>query len=238
MRSRASARVTGSSRPRANCSSATGSPPRRSTRSSSGRGSRRARCTTTSPTSEPLYLGAYDAAHVRLAERIRELSVDGRGREPFEVFVDACAAFLESVVTEPWVVRLTVAEGPAALGNAEWRALDEGYAADTIGVPLQKLQARGAVRADVDVATATALINAAINEAALRVATAPDVSAELARTVPALRSAPGRIRARTLNAIVPHRRHLVQVPPAGSPHWPRFPPESAEQLDNSFAYLE
>jgi AcrR family transcriptional regulator len=135
-----------------------------------------------------LYLAAYDAAHVRLAERIRELSVDGRGRPPFEVFVDACAAFLESVVTEPWVVRLTVAEGPVALGNAEWRTLDEGYAWDTIGVPLQQLQSRGFVRADVDVVVATALINAAINEAALRVATAPDVSAELSRAVPALRA--------------------------------------------------
>jgi AcrR family transcriptional regulator len=135
-----------------------------------------------------LYLGAYDAAHVRLAERIRELAVDRRGRDPFEVFVDLCVAFLESVVTEPWVVRLTVAEGPAALGNVEWRALDEGYAWDTIGVPLEQLQSRGFVRADVDVTAATALINAAVNEAALRVATAPDVSAELARTVPALRA--------------------------------------------------
>ena len=125
---------------------------------------------------------------MRLAERIRERSVDGRGQPPLEVFVDACAAFLESVVTEPWVVRLTVAERPVALGNAEWRALDEGYAWDTIGVPLQKLQSRGFVRADIDVATATALINAAINEAALRVATAPDMSAELERSVPALRA--------------------------------------------------
>ena len=100
----------------------------------------------------------------------------------------SCVAFLESVVTEPWVVRLTVAEGPVALGNVEWRALDDGYASDTIGVPLGRLQARGFVRADVDVTTATALVNAAINEAALRVATAPDVSAELDRPVPALRA--------------------------------------------------
>lgn len=90
-----------------------------------------------------LYLGAYDAAHPRLAQQIAELATDGRGRAPFEVFVDACVAFLQSVITEPWVMRLTVAEGPGAMGNAEWRALDDGYAWDTIGVPLEQMQARG-----------------------------------------------------------------------------------------------
>ena len=135
-----------------------------------------------------LYLGAYDAAHARLAQQIAELATDGRGRAPFEVFVDACVAFLQSVITEPWVMRLTVAEGPGAMGNAEWRALDDGYAWDTIGVPLEQMQARGHVRADVDVVAATALVNAAINEAAVRIATAPDAAAELDRTVPALRA--------------------------------------------------
>jgi AcrR family transcriptional regulator len=142
-----------------------------------------------------LYLAAYDSAHARLRQRIDELIVDGRGRDQFDVFVESCVAFLQSVITEPWVMRLTVAEGPGALGNAEWRSLDDGYAWETIGVPLSRLQARGWVRDDVAVRPATALVNAAINEAAVRIAMSPDAVGELDRTVPALRALLAGLRA-------------------------------------------
>ena len=151
----------------------------------------------------------------RSARRAHPRGVDRRSRPP-----------------EPWVVRVTVDGGPVALGNAEWRALDEGDAWDTIGVPLEQLHSRGFVRADVDVVTATALVNAAINEAAPRHHRTR--RAGRARALAARPAGAGRgLRRRELRpSRALHRRHLrPRCRRPGSPlSW--FPPESAEQLQH------
>ena len=131
-----------------------------------------------------VYAACYRAAHERLAAVIESVGVDTVGRDRFDLFVDGCTAFLRSVVHEPWVVTITVAEGPVAFGAAEWAQRDTEYAWSTMGHFLFRMRERSEVRAEVDVYTATALLNAAINEAALRIVRADDPEAEFERVVP------------------------------------------------------
>lgn len=128
-----------------------------------------------------LYAACFVAAHDRLDELINGADVEVSGLDRFDRFVAGCLAFLRSVLNEPWVVAITVAEGPVALGPTEWAALDTEYAWSTMGQHLFRMQERGHVRSDVDVFTTTAVLNAAINEAALRIVRADAPEPEFER---------------------------------------------------------
>lgn len=135
-----------------------------------------------------VYTACYHHAHAHLARTIEAIRLDGRGRDPLDVFIDGAVLFLRSVVTDPWMVRLTVAEGPVALGHADWVALDNGFAWTTMGRHLARMQAHGIVLDNIDVDTLTSLINAAINEAAMSIVRADDREAAFVRTEPVIRA--------------------------------------------------
>lgn len=140
------------------------------------------------PDKRAVYVACYHAAHLRLAETIDSIAMDGRDRDPMDVFVEGAVVFLRSVITEPWIVALAVAEGPVALGTADWSALDNEFAWTTMGSHLYRMQERGMVRADVDIAAVTSIFNAAINEAAMRIVRADDPTEAFERAAPAIRA--------------------------------------------------
>ena len=135
-----------------------------------------------------VYVACYHHAQAQLARTIDAIRLDGRGRDPLDVFVEGAVLFLREVVTDPWIVRLTVAEGPIALGHDDWVALDDGFAWSTMGRHLARMQQHGVIDPGIDVEALTALLNAVVNEAALSIVRADDRSAAFDRVGPVIRA--------------------------------------------------
>ena len=103
-------------------------------------------------------------------------------------------AFMRAVV-DPAVRRILLVDGPAVLGWAVWRELDAAAAGQQLADGLTALD-----DLEVDPAAATALLNGAMNEAALWIAAGGDAGeAErgLLRIIGSLRRDPDRQRARS-----------------------------------------
>ncbi|MEW2359378.1 TetR/AcrR family transcriptional regulator [Spirillospora sp. NPDC029432] len=102
-----------------------------------------------------------------------------------------CRAFL-AAGTDPGVQRILLIDGPAVLGWAEWRAMDEAASARHLAEALAGLVAEGVIVRQ-PVAPLAHLLSGAMNEAALWLATSDepagleDVWAALARMLEALR---------------------------------------------------
>lgn len=94
-----------------------------------------------------------------------------------------CTAFL-TASTAPQVQQIMLVDGPAVLGWAEWRSLDEAASARHLAEALGELIADGTIAAQ-PVAPLTHLLSGAMNEAALWLATATDPHA-LEETLAAL----------------------------------------------------
>jgi AcrR family transcriptional regulator len=135
-----------------------------------------------------VFLAVYESALAELAARVQEIGDAGEAVDRVDVFADGCVWFVDRAATDQRMVRLLITEGRVAFGDSAWRALDDRFTSAEIERRMAALQARGSLRGDVDMAAIARLLNAAINEAALRVALADDRGAELARAVPALRA--------------------------------------------------
>ncbi|BCB76152.1 TetR/AcrR family transcriptional regulator [Phytohabitans flavus] len=104
-----------------------------------------------------------------------------------------CRAFL-TASTAPEVQRIMLVDGPAVLGWAEWRALDEAASAHHLAEALADLVADGTI-ATQPVAPLAHLLSGAMNEAALWLATTTSpyaleqTWAALARLLDGLRTA-------------------------------------------------
>ncbi|MBN9756434.1 Transcriptional regulator, TetR family [Pseudonocardia sp. Ae406_Ps2] len=85
-------------------------------------------------------------------------------------FVEGCRAFL-SVSNDPELSRIMLIDGPAVLGWAEWRRLDEQTSARHLAESLQQLVDDGVIAAQ-PVEPLTRLLSGAMNEAALWLAEA------------------------------------------------------------------
>jgi AcrR family transcriptional regulator len=94
-----------------------------------------------------------------------------------------CEAFL-TVSTDPALQRIMLVDGPAVLGWAEWRAMDEANSAHHLGDALTALMDAG-ILAPQPVAPLNHLLSGAMNEAALWLADAGG-PADLRSTVDAL----------------------------------------------------
>ncbi|HZG92917.1 MAG TPA: TetR/AcrR family transcriptional regulator [Pseudonocardia sp.] len=114
--------------------------------------------------------------------------------DPWTRLTAGCRAFL-AAATEPAVRRIMLVDGPAVLGWAEWRALDEATSASHLGDALDGLVEAG-VLARQPVAPLTRLLSGAMNEAALWLAETgdpadlADVVTALTRMLESLRTAP------------------------------------------------
>lgn len=118
----------------------------------------------------------------------------GAHEDPWAQLVAGCRAFLVAS-TDPAVARIALVDGPAVLGWAQWRALDEATSGRHLVEALETLVARG-VLAPRPVAPLAHLLGGAMNEAALwlagtdeadRPAALESVWAELAALLDALR---------------------------------------------------
>ncbi|MEE6308420.1 helix-turn-helix domain-containing protein [Plantactinospora veratri] len=112
--------------------------------------------------------------------------------DPWTRFTAGCEAFL-AASTDPEVQRIMLVDGPAVLGWAQWRALDEANSARHLTEALGALIETG-VLAPQPVTPLTRLLSGAMNEAALWLATSErpedvtDTVAALTRMLTALRA--------------------------------------------------
>lgn len=89
--------------------------------------------------------------------------------EPWDQLLAGCRAFLEASA-DPEVQRIMLVDGPAVLGWAEWRAMDEAGSARHLADALTALVEAGVV-APQPVPPLARLLSGAMNEAALWLAT-------------------------------------------------------------------
>lgn len=144
---------------------------------------------------QAVFLAVYEMTLADVAANAQRIGESTPGGDRVAVFVDGCVWFVERAVAAPALVRLLITEGPVALGERGWRELDDRFVGAEMERRLASLQARGLLRADVDMAAAARLVNAAVNEAALRVVLATDPDAECATATRALRALVDGLRA-------------------------------------------
>ncbi|MFI0352092.1 TetR/AcrR family transcriptional regulator [Actinomadura sp. 9N407] len=106
--------------------------------------------------------------------------------------VVGCQAFL-TASTDPDIQQILLIDGPAVLGWAAWRAMDEAASARHLAEALSDLVKEGVI-APQPVAPLTHLLSGAMNETALWLATSedpadlPDAQAALSRMLESLRA--------------------------------------------------
>ncbi|RMI42869.1 TetR/AcrR family transcriptional regulator [Streptomyces triticirhizae] len=105
--------------------------------------------------------------------------------DAWEQLVAGCEEFL-AAATAPGTERVMLVDGPAVLGWAEWRAMDEAASARHLGEALTALVEAGRI-APQPVAPLVHLLSGAMNEAALWLASAASGPEDLAATTAALR---------------------------------------------------
>ncbi|MET9342463.1 helix-turn-helix domain-containing protein [Nonomuraea sp. NPDC003804] len=103
--------------------------------------------------------------------------------DPWAQLVAGCHAFL-AASADPDVQQIMLIDGPAVLGWAEWRTLDEATSARHLAEALTTLMAAGTI-VEQPVAPLTRLLSGAMNEAALWLAASADPG-DLAATQAAL----------------------------------------------------
>jgi AcrR family transcriptional regulator len=139
-----------------------------------------------------LFRAVLEQVQTEVGERVAA-TADAR-EDPWERFTAGCRAFL-TASTEPDVQRIMLVDGPAVLGWALWRAMDERHAARHLAEALTELVAAGVV-APRPVAPLTHLLSGAMNEAALWLAASgrpgdlEEAWAELAAILEGLRAGP------------------------------------------------
>ncbi|WP_433339112.1 TetR/AcrR family transcriptional regulator [Spirillospora sp. CA-294931] len=112
--------------------------------------------------------------------------------DPWARLTEGCRAFL-TASTDPDVQRIMLVDGPAVLGWAQWRALDEAASARHLAEALTELVEKGVIVAQ-PVAPLTHLLSGAMNEAALWLATSTE-PADLQDTLDALERMMAALRA-------------------------------------------
>lgn len=128
------------------------------------------------------------------ADTAAEQEQDARQRG-WIALLAGCEAFLVAA-TEEGARRIMLVDGPAVLGWARWRELDEANSARHLEEAVTELVTTG-VLADVDPSAVTRLISGALNEAALWIAHSEDRGRDLAATMAAMTSMLAGIRQST-----------------------------------------
>lgn len=95
--------------------------------------------------------------------------------DPWEVMVAGMRAYLDAC-TEPTVMRISLIDAPSVLGWEEWRQMDARYGLGLVTTALRAAMDAGVLRRHA-VEPLAQLLLAAMAEAGLMVATAPDPSA-------------------------------------------------------------
>jgi AcrR family transcriptional regulator len=129
---------------------------------------------------EQLFRAVFESMEAALLTRIAVAA--GGGRDPREQLHRGCSAFLDAA-TDPAVQRVILIDAPSVLGWQEWRAVDARYGLGMMREGLEAAMQAGQIRRQ-PVTPLAHLLLAALNEAALYIAGAPDPAAARAEIGP------------------------------------------------------
>jgi AcrR family transcriptional regulator len=119
-----------------------------------------------------------------MAERLRAIS--GAAPTRWEGFVQENIGYVE-LAMDPEVQQIVLRDGPAVLGDpSRWPSANGCI--DAIRTNLEKLQADGVVRRDIDADVAARLVSGASTDAALWIADAADPASASRRAIPAFKA--------------------------------------------------
>lgn len=125
------------------------------------------------PSKEALFEAVFVAGEQACMQKIAERAMGKT--DPLEMMRAGCQAWLD-LVMDPAVRRIALIDGPAVLGWARWREIDEQYAFGLTKHVLQAAKEAGVVQAsNVDMLAHLTL--AVLGEAAMLIARAPDPKA-------------------------------------------------------------
>ncbi|GAA3383760.1 TetR/AcrR family transcriptional regulator [Cryptosporangium minutisporangium] len=124
-------------------------------------------------------MGLFEAVADAVAQRVGSAVAAAADAEPdpWAGLLAGCRAFLAAGVTDD-TRRILLIDAPAVLGWQTWHGQDARASARHLQDAIEALAARGDVRVHSAAGTA-ALLSGAMNEAALRIAAAPDPASEL-----------------------------------------------------------
>ncbi len=122
------------------------------------------------------------AAQQRVADAV--VTAADAAANPWNGLLAGCRAFLTASVADTHR-RILLVDAPSVLGWSTWRSQDAAASGHHLAEAVTELVAAGHLEAGSPAATA-ALLSGAMNEAALRIAEAPDRDAALAETWPDL----------------------------------------------------
>ncbi|MFG1943487.1 TetR/AcrR family transcriptional regulator [Nonomuraea sp. NPDC048826] len=140
-----------------------------------------------------LFRAVLEEAQREVADQVAA-EADAAG-DPWEQLKAGCAAFVRAAAG-PGVRRIMLIDGPAVLGWAEWRAIDEAASARHLGEALAALAENGEIAAG-PVAPLTHLLSGAMNEAVLWLARPESEPGDLDDTLAALSRMLDGLRVRT-----------------------------------------
>jgi AcrR family transcriptional regulator len=141
-----------------------------------------------------LFQAVFESLEVRLCEKVIEAAI-AAGDDAWAGLQAGVRGFLEAAL-DPSCQRIVMLEGPSVLGWETWKEIDERYGYGLTKASLEAAMAAGVLeRRPVD--PLARLFLAAISEAAIQIARAPDREAEMEEMYSALMATLEGFRVRT-----------------------------------------
>ena len=131
-----------------------------------------------------LFRAVHEELEQRLVAEVARALEDNPREDPIEALEVATAAVLD-VATDRSIARVTLIDAPSVLGWEEWREIDTRYGLGLAEAVLRAAMAAGRI-AEQPVRPLAHLLVAALGEAAIMVATAPDPQKAREAVEPAL----------------------------------------------------
>jgi AcrR family transcriptional regulator len=125
---------------------------------------------------EALFTAVLDALNERITVQLTEII--GASADPAEAVRTAALAWID-LAGDPVIQRIMLVDAPSVLGWEQWRAMDEGRTVGAMRAMLQAVADTGRLPGEL-VGPFAHMILAALDEAALIVARAPDSRAAVA----------------------------------------------------------
>jgi AcrR family transcriptional regulator len=125
---------------------------------------------------EALFTAVLDALNERITVQLTEII--GASADPAEAVRTAALAWID-LAGDPVIQRIMLVDAPSVLGWEQWRAMDEGRTVGAMRAMLQAVADTGRLPGEL-VGPFAHMILAALDEAALVVARAPDSRAAVA----------------------------------------------------------
>lgn len=122
-----------------------------------------------------LFRAVHESLEAELMEKIGAALTGAAATDPIEAMRVAVGTFLDSA-TDPGRARITLIDAPSVLGWAEWREIDARHGLGLTRAALEGAMDAGRIKRQ-PVAPLASLFVAALGEAGILVATAPDPEA-------------------------------------------------------------